>query len=271
MNNENNQEPQLTPMPENNPQQVNPQPVNPQPQNNVNSNVNNINGISPEVNNKMINENGARIDTVSGNTPQIHTEAFETEHKKIEKKTGTHDGPSKGVSIALVLFFILLIGFVFFLPDISDYMRKFTENNNIAEVTTGKLICTYGRTSDKLNFDYTSTFEFKDKAIYKQTNKQEVSGSSEDSEDLNKLYNTCLNLEKVSSTIEGISLNCNFLNTKFTQTEIFNYSEIGEDNSKPKIAYTEGGGTYPEFKYNENVDDVEVSLKQAGYTCEKIK
>ena len=281
MNNENNQEPQLTPIVDNtntNAEQINStsasNATNVELANATSINqagTNNIKSIDPQLNDKVKTESGARIDTVSGTTPQIHTEAFETEHKKKEVKTGTHDGPSKGLSVALIIFFVLLIAFVFFLPNISDYARGLLEKNNEAEITTGKLICKFSRTSDKLNFDYTRTFEFSDKALFKYTNKEEVTGTKEDNAELTKLYNTCVNLEKASSTIKGVSLSCNFLDTKFTQTEIFNYSEIGDDNSKTKIAYTEGGGSYPEFKYNENIDDVEVALKQAGYTCEKIK
>ena len=265
MNNENNHEPQLTPVPENNEQKVN----NPQPQ--VQDNANTIKSIDPALNDKAKTESGARIETNNVEKPKIQTAAFETEHKKIDKKTGTHDGPSKGVSFALIVFFILLIAFVFFLPNISEYMRVWKENANMTEITSGKLICTYSRTSDKLNFDYTQTFEFTDKALYKLTYKEDVSGSEDDTKEIVKLYNDCNNIEKVSITLKGITVSCNYLNTKLTKTEVFSYNEIGDDNSDIKTAYVEGGGNYPEFKFKENIDDIEVSVKQAGYTCEKIK
>jgi hypothetical protein len=258
MNNENNQEPQVTPVVENN---------NPQPQVNPNT----IKSIDPELNDKVKTESGARIETSNVDKPQIHTVAFEKEHKKKELKQGTHDGPSGGLTFLLVLFFIFLIAFVFFLPDISEYMRVLKENGNLNEITSGKLICTNSRTSDKLNFDYTQTFEYSDKKLYKYIYKEEVRGENEDKSELTNLYNSCIKLEAVAGSIKGVNISCQSLANKFIRTETFSYSEIGEDSAKAKTAYVEGGGTYPEFKLDENIDDVEVSVKQAGYTCKKIK
>ena len=259
MNNENNQEPQLTPTVENN--------NNPQPQVNPNT----ITSIDPELNDKVKTESGARIETEHGEKPQIHTVAFEKQYKKKELKQGTHDGPSGFLTFLLIVFFIFLIGFVFFLPDISEYMRVLKENGNLTEITNGKLICTYSRTSDKLNLDYTQTFEYSDKKLFRFTSKEEVTGEKEDSADLTNMYNSCVKLEAVAGGIKGINISCQSLTNKFTRIETFNYNEIGSDNTKAKTAYVEGGGTYPEFKYDENIDDVEVSVKQAGYTCKKIK
>jgi len=265
MNNENNQEPQLTPIEENKEEKV-PEPVqNNQPQPDT------IKSIDPELNDKAKTESGARIETEHGDRPQIQTAAFETEHKKKELKQGTHDGPSKGLSIALVIFFILLIAFVLFLPNISEYMRVLKEKANVSVISTGKLICTNSRSSDKLNFDYTQTFEYRDNLLYKYKYKEEVKGSEEDTTELTTLYNQCVELEKVAASLKGINISCNFLNTKYTQTQIFDYASIGENSANIKTAYVEGGGNYPEFKLNENIEDVEVSVKQAGYTCEKIK
>ncbi len=267
MNNENNQEPQLTPIPEEN-TNINPQPqVNPQPQTNSNT----IKSIDPKLNDKVKNADGSRIDTVSGQEVQIHTEAFETEHKQKEAKTFTHDGPSKGMAILLVLFSILLIAFVVFLPDLSTLVSNLKDKGIAEDINTGKLICTYGRTSDIFNFNYTETFEFKDKKLNKFTYKEEVVGSDKDIEELAKINNTCAELEKNSGALNGIDISCQLLANKFIRTEIFNYNQIGDDNSKVKTAYVEGGGTYPEFKLGDNIDDVEVSVKQAGYKCDKIK
>ena len=258
MDNKNNNEPQLTPIEDNN-----------EPQ--VQSNPNTIKSIDPELNDKVKTESGARIETSNVDKPQIHTVAFEKEHKKKELKQGTHDGPSGFLTFLLIVFFIFLIGFVFFLPDISEYMRVLKEKANITEITNGKLICTNSRTTDKLNYDYTQTFEYTDKKLFKFTYKEEVKGESEDADDLNTIYNSCVKLEAVAGGIKGINISCQSLTNKIVKTETFSYSEIGNDNTKAKTAYVEGGGTYPEFKLDENIDDVEVSVKQAGYTCEKVK
>ena len=273
MKNENNNEPQLTPMNDN--QNVEPQltPMS-DSQNTETKNPqipNNGQVVSGEISKDIKTDNGARIDTETAGGPQIHTAAFETKTKEKKERTWTHDGPSGKLTAALVIFFIFLIAFVLFLPEISDVMRQFKEQRTVEEINSGKLICTYERSNDKLDFKYTRTFEFKDKAMFKFTNKEEVSGSTEDTKELTKINDQCSNLEKVAGSLKGIDISCQLLNTKQIRTEVFNYNEIGDNSTAVKTAYVEGGGTYPEFKLGENIDDVEVSVNQAGYTCEKIK
>ena len=171
MKNENNNEPQLTPMNDN--QSAEPQ-ITPM-DNSKNTQISNSGQVvSGEINKDIKTDKGARIDTETAGGPQIHTAAFEAKTKEKKERTWTHDGPSGKLTAALVIFFIFLIAFVLFLPEISDVMRQYKENRTVEDIKTGKLICTYERSNDKLDFKYTRTFEFKDKAIYKFTNKEEV-------------------------------------------------------------------------------------------------
>ena len=51
--------------------------------------------------------------------------------------------------------------------------------------------------------------------------------------------------------------------------EELRYSLIDVD--KVTTAYLEAGGVYPNYKYNEDIDKVEKSMKASGYTCNRYK
>ena len=66
-----------------------------------------------------------------------------------------------------------------------------------------------------------------------------------------------------------MEVNCEFAGDKMIETHNIEYNDL--DLSAMKSAYTETGGTAPEFTYRDNIDDVQKQLQAVGYKCKKIK
>ena len=73
---------------------------------------------------------------------------------------------STGNTVMLVIFFIVLIAFVIFLPDIQTLIAQYKAGPvEVEEITTGKLVCTLSSNTVNLDRDITRIFEYTDKKL----------------------------------------------------------------------------------------------------------
>jgi len=181
--------------------------------------------------------------------------------------------PPSGFRIfLLVVFFILLIGFVLFLPEINSMVLKYKAGvyNNTAEekITTGTLTCTLSSSTANLNLDYTGVFEFSKNQLDKMRITLVTRGDiTLDEETLNELNSKCEILSAGVKEIEGISVSCDYTDGKLTEKQSFSLDNL--DTSLVTSAYSEAGGNYPGYKYKQDIDDVEKNMNAEGYTCKR--
>ena len=91
--------------------------------------------------------------------------------------------------------------------------------------------------------------------------------AEEDKEELTKHNNDCLSLKTIAANYDGISTSCNLNNGVSMQKQIFDYEKL--DSKKVGTAYSEAGGTYPDFKKGDKISSVESKMIASGYECSK--
>ena len=178
---------------------------------------------------------------------------------------------SKANSIMLIIFFIALILFVVFLPDIQTLiaLRK-AGPQKTEEITTGKLVCTLESNTVNLDRSITRVFDYTDKKLQSAKFTTVVRGSSTvDAEALDEIDNQCKQIRENVDGMNGITVSCNYEEGKVTEKETFDYSVYSLD--EVSAAYTEAGGSVLEFEQDEDIDQVMTLMRQGGFTCNKEK
>ena len=202
--------------------------------------------------------------TVPSGTPQ------NVEQKQEETTTPVEPEKKEGCfKYALAFIFLFLFaGFVIFIPDVTKFVKQKTSGkgkttSETKVVEDGTLTCTRVKSSDETDINYKLTYSFKDKGLI--TSKYEITYESLNTDYLNNKKLECDEIEKASKETNGIDTNCSYKNGILIMTE--NYTNQDIDKSK-LTAYTEIGGTYPEFNYGHNVYDIKTNLEKQGYDCE---
>jgi hypothetical protein len=170
-----------------------------------------------------------------------------------------------------VIFLLLLIAFVAFLPDITQYVVawKAKQTAKTTTITDGYLDCTRTTTSETLDYNYEYVINFTNSKITDSKFISTVKGSAtKDSATLTKIYDKCETLYDAISELEGVMVECdNDTTGSVIVTEKFDYNKL--DFTKTTAAYAEAGGTYTNFQADEDVDVVKKALLSSGYTCKK--
>ena len=227
------------------------------------NNLKDIHGIDTTVFKK---NDGPRVE--SGEKTEINADAFNKVNQVQEKKV-VEDKPEKGKT-GLILFLVLLLLFVVFLPDIKPMINKLMYGGQTENIVDGELRCKMKKTTNNFDISYEQILPFKSSKLqslkYVETTKGDM---NKDKEELEKLNNSCEKLGLVSSGVEGLTINCEFTGESVSNEQIIDYSVVDED--KLTSAYAEANGIMPEFKFNQDIDEVQKNLQAAGYTCTKIK
>ncbi len=222
------------------------------------------------------NDGSARIETESGGEAHIHLEAYQTHEKKEKKEIVRTASEEKGYSrrrVGMIIFFILLIAFVVFLPNIRDLIIAYKTHVEEEEIDSGKLICTLERDNNDFDITYTETFNFENYRLKSFTyTKETVGDASKDIEKFKEIYNQCDNLSRSvgMSNLTGILVDCSYVegDDKVVETQTFDYNTI--NRNEVKAAYTEAGVEYPEYELDENINEIEKSVLAAEFTCQKV-
>lgn len=165
------------------------------------------------------------------------------------------------------IFLIGLIGLVIFLPDVTKFIKtKTRERNTPADanvVKNGTLTCKMEKETDETSVAYELNYSFEDKTLV--TSNYEIKYESLNTNFLEEKNLECENIKTISEGISGITTTCTYKNGILKLNEEYINKDLEDVNL---TAYTEAGGTYPEFKYGDDVYDIQNTLIKEGYDCE---
>lgn len=233
--------------------------------------------VVPPVNPEPIVPNTPAVPTINQTTPQVNipdvngTDSNAMINENLKKVEINYTPPSKGKVVLLVLFFIALLGFIIFLPEISSFTSKITSGNVEPKeeiITTGKLKCSLSTNTTNLDKDYYLVFRFTDSKLEKTeftiTTKGDV---TLDEETLNKLASNCKQLKENVKDMTGVVIQCNYTEGKLEEIQSFDLNVV--DNKKLDAAFTEAGGNNPEYQYGQDIDTIERNMNASGYSCKR--
>ena len=228
------------------------------PQSNNKPQVVNINSTN-EVNQKVVDNN---------NSNQTNDNTVPTPAKIEENTTGKQ---KKGHPVFLVLLMIFLFAFVFFLPDITnfitDYMNKSTGAN---ELKSGTMTCTFSNSTENINYNYDFSFKYEKNRLKssRMTTTSRLADTATDNSILTEKNNSCEFLKTVLDENDiGMTADCSVSAAVQITTQNIDYEKLDMDFITDNI--TEFEGFYPEYELNQSVTTIEQELENSGYTCER--
>ena len=175
------------------------------------------------------------------------------------------------------LFLFILFGgllvFILYIDQVKLYIdewRKGGGGEEVQEITSGTLKCSSERQTSNMDYTYSANFEFRNKLLKTFTYNIEIRGDQElDAVALSALETECRLVEQYAGNLSGIDVSCSLESGLFRQKQIFTYDSIQREQAI--TAFVEAGGKYPEYKKDQNIDEIEKSMNAANYTCERIK
>lgn len=169
------------------------------------------------------------------------------------------------------IFLALLIWMVAFLPEISSFVSEFFDNRKqeeIPQITTGTLTCTMNTNDDKYDYYYKAIFDFEDSKMYRLTYSATTKGDQHlDAVELAAMKSSCDLLQQQTANSKGIDVSCSLSNGVYENVQKLDYGTL--DVKDVTTAYLEAGGTYPNYKFEQNIDEIEKEMKASNYTCER--
>ncbi len=179
--------------------------------------------------------------------------------------------PSKFKTFLLIVFFVFLIAFVIFLPEITTMINLYKAgdlNYTPEKITTGKLKCTLDTNTTNLDKSYDLTYNFTDNKLEKTSFIITTRGDATlDEATLDELAQTCQSLATNVESLEGITVQCSYTDGKLVETQHFDLKNMNVDEVDE--AFIEAGGNNPEYQYGQDMDIIERSMNASGYTCKR--
>ena len=188
-----------------------------------------------------------------------------------EKKEVEYHAPSKFKIFFMLFFFVVIVGFVLYLPDIATMINKYRSGVNdtpIEIITTGKLKCSKETDTEEFTISYSTSFKFTDSQLKTMEYGIVTRGdASRDSEKLKEKEAQCKQLAQNVDGLSGIFVRCNGYGDHLEETQSFDLANLNVELFR--AAFVEAGLMYPEYQYNQNIDEVERSMTAAGYDCSR--
>ena len=179
--------------------------------------------------------------------------------------------PSNFKIFLLFLLFVILIGFVVFLPDITEMINKYQSSQlqqPIMKIENGKLTCTLDKNTENLDLDYTAIFTYSNNKLEKLSFSTITKGDiSMDSNQLDELAKKCSLLEKSVEDIDEVTIRCNYTDGELEEKQSFSLETL--DYKKLDSAFSEVGGTIPNYQFGDSIDSIEKEMNASGYTCKR--
>ena len=201
-------------------------------------------------------------------------QAQNTEAGKAAKAATNVKAPKKESNFKYYMtafLFIALILMVIFLPDISSFVSNYFAEKRAQEVpalTTGTLTCTLNTSDDRYDYYYQADFNFRDSQLYRLTYNTTIKGDQNlDAVELAEMEASCNLLKSQTANLDGITVSCSLSNGVVENEQVLSYENI--DVELLTTAYLEAGGTYPNYRYQQNIDDIEKDMNASNYTCER--
>lgn len=211
--------------------------------------VNNTNEVvqkTVEVNNKQVNET------------------------KIEKKSKTSK-EKKGHPVFLVLLIIFLFAFVYFLPEITNFITDYkNKKTGVNELKSGNMVCRLSNSTERIDYNYELTFKYDKNRLKssKMVTTSRLADNATDNSILTEKENSCQHLKSVlDGNNIGMSADCSVSAAVQITTQSIDYEKLNMNYITDNI--TEFEGFYPEYELDQSVTTIENDLKNNGYTCQR--
>lgn len=241
---------------------------------NVSPTVSTNNSSDTSMENSQTANNGI---TIPENVPQNLTAttgdggAGSVVNEKLKEVEINYTPPSKFKTAMTVLMFIFLIAFVIFLPEITSMVNQYKANKNKEPekiITSGKLECSLKSNTSNLDTEYLRIFKFEDSKLYEANYTLTTKGDvTLDEKTLDQMADKCELLAESTNGLDGVTINCNYSEGKLEERQNYVFATINYNDLD--AAFTEAGGTYPEFSDGQDISTVEKAMNAAGYSCTK--
>lgn len=201
-----------------------------------------------------------------------------TQNKKSTVADNTKSNPDKKTKkesnlkyYMTFILFALLIWMVAFLPEISSFVSNYMaskQQEGVPAITTGTLTCTMNTNDDKYDYYYEADFNFKDSKMYRLTFSATTKGDQNlDAIELSGMKSSCDLLQQQTANLEGVEVSCSLSNGVYENVQKLDYEDLKSD--LVTTAYLEAGGTYPNYEYGQDINEIEKEMKASNYTCER--
>ncbi len=266
-----NVNPSINPSPSTNTVGVSPNLVNPtstQATSPIQPGVKGVNPPQPSVPNNVEVLDNSNTNTTPNSNGTENNNGTAKQMKEVEIN---YTPPSKFKVFLLITFFVVLIAFVIFLPEINSFMESYKAKKEAGPpqvITTGQLVCTNSRSTNNLDISYEYIFHFTDSKLNSLNFTTTTRGdASLDVTTLDEEQAKCDLLRRDTELLKGINIACEYKQGQQETIQNFTFAEI--DLEELDAAYSEAGGVLPEFENEENIDNIEKNMNAANYTCDR--
>lgn len=172
----------------------------------------------------------------------------------------------------LFLFIIFLFAFVYYLPEISQYIEDYKKAKSGIEdgsMKSGTMTCTLTKDNkDNLSTIYETTFTYTKNKLKKteQVTSYKLKDDATSTATLDESENECQELKSALTGVSGIEVSCSKTAVLQKTTQVIYYTKFNADQVTTNIA--EYKGFYPEFQLDQSVAGIRKNLEDAGYSCQ---
>ena len=174
-------------------------------------------------------------------------------------------------SFLLIVFIIFLFAFVYYLPQISQYIEDYKKEKSGVEdgsMKTGTMTCTYTRENNEdITTTYDITFSYVKNKLKKteQVTSYKLIDSATSTATLEDSDKACQNLKTELVGVSGIDINCSLTAVLQKTTQTIDYTSFNAKEVETNIA--EFKGFYPEYQLDQSIAAIKSNLQDAGYKC----
>lgn len=172
----------------------------------------------------------------------------------------------------LFLFIIFLFAFVYYLPEISQYIEDYKKAKSGIEdgsMKSGTMTCTLTKDNkDNLSTIYETTFTYTKNKLKKteQVTSYKLKDDATSTATLDESENECQELKSALTGVSGIDVSCSKTAVLQKTKQVIDYTKFNAEEVTTNIA--EYKGFYPEFQLDQSVAGIRKNLEDAGYSCQ---
>ena len=218
------------------------------------------------------------------NVKEVIKEVPQKDNKNKEEKTNTNQTPPPTNEVVvkekggffgrfiLFLFIMFLFAFVYYLPQISEYVENYKKEKSGVEdgsMRSGTMTCTFTKDNkDNLSTIYETTFSYTKNKLKKteQITSYRLKDDATSTATLDESENECQELKSALTGVSGIDVSCSKTAVLQKTTQVIDYTKFNVEKVTTNIA--EYKGFYPEFQLDQSVAGIRKNLEDAGYSCQ---
>lgn len=221
--------------------------------------VEHIKEVVKEVKPKEDNSNKEKVkEQLNDDTPQ---------KKVVVKEKGGFFG-----RFILFLFIIFLFAFVYYLPEISQYIEDYKKAKSGIEdgsMKSGTTTCTLTKdNNDNLSTIYETTLTYTKNKLKKseQVTSYKLKDDATSTATLDESEKECQELKSALTGVSGVRISCSKTAVLQKTTQTIDYTKFNAEEITTNIA--EYKGFYPEYQLDQSIAGIRKNLEEAGYSCQ---